>query len=245
MAKKTKGRQKVDMVKMQNESNLQVTFSKRRSGLFKKASELCTLCGIELALIVFSPGRKMYSFGHPCVGSIVDNYLQLNPSPSNDSRNRLVEAQRAANIRELNKELIRAENLLEVEIRRGEILDQKEKEKEKESKNKNWWEAPIQELNLQQLEQLMKAYEGHKKNVDREIHKNMLEMSGTLGNNGLFSNVRAIGTGGVIPYGASPRASSGPSEFSPLDGSNSRPFETSGNDIPNNISSPGPVRQFF
>ncbi|KAG5610743.1 hypothetical protein H5410_022024 [Solanum commersonii] len=39
----SKGRQRVDMVKMKNARNLQVTFSKHRAGLLKKASELCTL----------------------------------------------------------------------------------------------------------------------------------------------------------------------------------------------------------
>ncbi|XP_075095323.1 agamous-like MADS-box protein AGL62 [Nicotiana tabacum] len=77
MAKRSKGRQKVDMVKMQNESNLQVTFSKRRAGLFKKASDLCTLCGAEVALVVFSPGCKPYSFGHPNVNETIDKYLDF------------------------------------------------------------------------------------------------------------------------------------------------------------------------
>lgn len=76
-SKKSKGRQKVEMVKMPNESNLQVTFSKRRTGLFKKASELCTLCGADIAIIVFSPGKKVFSFGHPCVETIVDRSHNL------------------------------------------------------------------------------------------------------------------------------------------------------------------------
>ena len=71
----SRGRQKVAMVKMENESNLQVTFSKRRSGLFKKASELCTLCGAQLAIVVFSPGRKVFSFGHPSVELVIDRFL--------------------------------------------------------------------------------------------------------------------------------------------------------------------------
>ncbi|KAL5070421.1 hypothetical protein RYX36_021308 [Vicia faba] len=48
------------MKKMSNESNLQVTFSRRRSRLFKKFSELCTLCDAEIALLVFSPSEKLY-----------------------------------------------------------------------------------------------------------------------------------------------------------------------------------------
>ncbi|KAD7477342.1 hypothetical protein E3N88_00478 [Mikania micrantha] len=55
MPKKSKGRQKIQMARMEKESNLLVTFSKRRSGLFKKASELCILCGLDIAIIAFSP----------------------------------------------------------------------------------------------------------------------------------------------------------------------------------------------
>ncbi|XP_039154681.1 agamous-like MADS-box protein AGL61 [Eucalyptus grandis] len=39
-----------------------VTYSKRRKGLFKKASELCRLCGARAAIIVFSPAGKPCSF---------------------------------------------------------------------------------------------------------------------------------------------------------------------------------------
>jgi len=60
---------------MSNESNLQVTFSKRRSGLFKKVNEFCTLCGVDVALVVFSPSEKVFSFGHPNVDTIIDRYL--------------------------------------------------------------------------------------------------------------------------------------------------------------------------
>ncbi|CAN1769992.1 Agamous-like MADS-box protein AGL28 [Linum perenne] len=52
--------QKMSIKKILNKSNLQVTFSKRRAGLFKKASELCTLCGVEITVIVFSPAGKAY-----------------------------------------------------------------------------------------------------------------------------------------------------------------------------------------
>ncbi|CAL5340539.1 unnamed protein product [Camellia sinensis] len=78
MERKGKGRQKIAMTRMSNESNRMVTFSKRRSGLFKKASELCTLCGAEIAIIVFSPGKKAFSFGHPCVDTVVDCFLSRN-----------------------------------------------------------------------------------------------------------------------------------------------------------------------
>ncbi|RZC68621.1 hypothetical protein C5167_032075 [Papaver somniferum] len=60
---------------MDNEANRQVTFSKRRKCLFKKAGELCVLCGAELAIIVFSPARKAFVFGHPEPTYIINRFL--------------------------------------------------------------------------------------------------------------------------------------------------------------------------
>ncbi|KAK2968904.1 hypothetical protein RJ640_018596 [Escallonia rubra] len=49
MPTRSKGRQRVAMQRMANSSNLQVTFSKCRNGVFKKATELCTLCDAQAA----------------------------------------------------------------------------------------------------------------------------------------------------------------------------------------------------
>uniref|UniRef100_A0A803NPI9 MADS-box domain-containing protein n=1 Tax=Cannabis sativa TaxID=3483 RepID=A0A803NPI9_CANSA len=106
-----RGRRRVSMTRMTNESNLQVTFSKRRSGLFKKASELCTLCGVQIAIIVFSPGNKVYSFGHSSVNVVIDRYMNpehyamLMASQANSGTFQLIEAHRNATLRELNQQL--------------------------------------------------------------------------------------------------------------------------------------------
>ncbi|KAF7840708.1 agamous-like MADS-box protein AGL61 [Senna tora] len=55
---KTTGRKKIEIKEINKEANKQVTFSKRRAGLFKKACELCVLCNAQLAVIVFSPADK-------------------------------------------------------------------------------------------------------------------------------------------------------------------------------------------
>jgi hypothetical protein len=65
--KKNQGRRKIEMKRMTNDSNMQVTISKRRSELLKKASELSTLCGANVSLVVLSPGGEVFSFGHPNV----------------------------------------------------------------------------------------------------------------------------------------------------------------------------------
>ncbi|KZV22744.1 MADS transcriptional factor [Dorcoceras hygrometricum] len=55
-------RQKIEIKRIDNLTARQVTFSKRRRGLFKKAQELATLCDAELGLIVFSATGKLFSF---------------------------------------------------------------------------------------------------------------------------------------------------------------------------------------
>ena len=56
------GRGKVQLKRIENKINRQVTFSKRRSGLLKKAHEISVLCDAEVALIVFSTKGKLSEF---------------------------------------------------------------------------------------------------------------------------------------------------------------------------------------
>ncbi|KAM0860829.1 hypothetical protein ACQ4PT_046293 [Festuca glaucescens] len=68
------GRQKIEIRRIESEEARQVCFSKRRAGLFKKASELAILCGAEVAAVVFSPAGKAFSFGHPSVEAIFERF---------------------------------------------------------------------------------------------------------------------------------------------------------------------------
>ncbi|KAF8399985.1 hypothetical protein HHK36_015858 [Tetracentron sinense] len=56
------GRGRVELKRIENKINRQVTFSKRRNGLLKKAYELSVLCDAEVALIIFSSRGKLYEF---------------------------------------------------------------------------------------------------------------------------------------------------------------------------------------
>ncbi len=56
------GRGKIEIKKIENATSRQVTFSKRRGGLLKKAHELAVLCDAEVALIVFSSTGKLFEF---------------------------------------------------------------------------------------------------------------------------------------------------------------------------------------
>ncbi|CAH8328894.1 unnamed protein product [Eruca vesicaria subsp. sativa] len=169
MVRKSKGRQKIEMTKMKNENNLQVTFSKRRSGLFKKSSELCTLCGAEIVIIVFSPGKKVYSFGHPNVNHVIDRFLNINPPhPHQHNDMQLNEAHRNAVVRDHNNHLTQVTEEFEVEKKKNDDL----KKKKKDSKMpRNWWEEPIEKFNLSQLTEFKSGLEKLRKMVTAEASK--------------------------------------------------------------------------
>ncbi|XP_060668747.1 agamous-like MADS-box protein AGL18 isoform X1 [Ziziphus jujuba] len=59
---KNMGRGKIEIKKIENLNSRQVTFSKRRGGLIKKANELSVLCDAEVAVIIFSSTGKLYEF---------------------------------------------------------------------------------------------------------------------------------------------------------------------------------------
>nr|ABV23569.2 MADS-box protein [Populus deltoides] len=56
------GRGRVELKKIENKINRQVTFAKRRNGLLNKAYELSFLCDAEVALIIFSNSGKLFEF---------------------------------------------------------------------------------------------------------------------------------------------------------------------------------------
>nr|AQM52282.1 SOC1 [Monotropa hypopitys] len=67
-------RGKTQMRRIENATSRQVTFSKRRNGLLKKAFELSVLCDAEVALIVFSPRGKLYEFASSSMQETIQHY---------------------------------------------------------------------------------------------------------------------------------------------------------------------------
>ncbi|XVF11747.1 hypothetical protein REPUB_Repub08aG0054400 [Reevesia pubescens] len=69
------GRGRVQLKRIENKINRQVTFSKRRSGLLKKAHEISVLCDAEVALIVFSTKGKLFEYSSDsCMERILERY---------------------------------------------------------------------------------------------------------------------------------------------------------------------------
>ncbi|XP_024023274.1 truncated transcription factor CAULIFLOWER A isoform X2 [Morus notabilis] len=56
------GRGRVQLKRIENKISRQVTFSKRRSGLLKKAHEISVLCDAHVGLIIFSTKGKLFEY---------------------------------------------------------------------------------------------------------------------------------------------------------------------------------------
>ncbi|KAG8071866.1 hypothetical protein GUJ93_ZPchr0006g43751 [Zizania palustris] len=87
------GRGRVELKRIENKINRQVTFSKRRNGLLKKAYELSVLCDAEVALIIFSSRGKLYEFGSAGIPKTLERYQHCCYNIAQDSNNALSETQ--------------------------------------------------------------------------------------------------------------------------------------------------------
>ncbi|TYI49926.1 hypothetical protein E1A91_D12G067100v1 [Gossypium mustelinum] len=63
------GRGKIEIKRIENATNRQVTYSKRRNGIFKKAQELTVLCDAKVSLIMFSSTGKFHEFISPNIST--------------------------------------------------------------------------------------------------------------------------------------------------------------------------------
>ncbi|XP_059663903.1 agamous-like MADS-box protein AGL62 [Cornus florida] len=160
----SKGRQKIPMKKIEGKSNLHVSFSKRRTGLINKAGELSIVCGAEVAVVVMSPAGKIYTFGSPSADTVVNRFLAQYPNPNLDS------STMSAHDHDDNKLRVQLQvsknNYLKA---LGEL--EARTEQGKPSETRCWWEDPIDELGLQELEHYIASLEVLKKNVMNRVDK--------------------------------------------------------------------------
>lgn len=114
-------REKIQIKKIDNATARQVTFSKRRRGLFKKAEELAVLCDADVGLVVFSSTGKLFQYSSSSMKEILERHslhsknLQKLDQPSLELQ--LVED---AEYAKLSKEV--AERTLQLRRLRGEEL---------------------------------------------------------------------------------------------------------------------------
>ncbi|KAJ3672913.1 hypothetical protein LUZ60_006287 [Juncus effusus] len=71
------GRGKILIKRIDNTTSRQVTFSKRRNGLLKKARELSILCDADVGLIIFSCTGRLYEYSSTSIKAITDRYIKM------------------------------------------------------------------------------------------------------------------------------------------------------------------------
>ncbi|KAJ8471307.1 hypothetical protein OPV22_025650 [Ensete ventricosum] len=70
------GRGKIVIRRIDNSTSRQVTFSKRRNGLLKKAKELAILCDAEVGVLVFSGTGRLYDYASTSMKSVIERYTK-------------------------------------------------------------------------------------------------------------------------------------------------------------------------
>ncbi|RZS17258.1 hypothetical protein BHM03_00049380, partial [Ensete ventricosum] len=78
----TMARGKLQLRRIENPVQRQISFCKRRAGLLKKAKELSVLCDADIGIIVFSAHGKLYELatkGYPHTATCIFHYCFIAP----------------------------------------------------------------------------------------------------------------------------------------------------------------------
>lgn len=71
------GRGKIEIKRIENSNNRQVTYSKRRNGIIKKAKEITVLCDAQVSLVIFGSNGKMHDYCSPSTTYVYNIYFSL------------------------------------------------------------------------------------------------------------------------------------------------------------------------
>lgn len=77
-----------------DERNRQVTFTKRKFGLMKKAYELSVLCDCEIALIIFNSTNKLFQYASTDMDKVLLKYTEYNEPHESRTNSDIVETLR-------------------------------------------------------------------------------------------------------------------------------------------------------
>ncbi|KAK4844204.1 hypothetical protein QYF36_017687 [Acer negundo] len=178
------GRVKIQLKKIEEKRDRQISYSKRKDGLIKKAYELTTLCDVDVALIIFSSAGKLIIFdGKRRVEDTLKRYVDLPHS------------QRGRNIVIDNTQLEGASN--EISMLNADI-DDVEKQLEYFVKSSNDIKSTSDvEYCEEVLEETLKRVSFHKQVLDNKTY-NQIQPPSQL------DHTRFMGTDFANPTGSQP-----------------------------------------
>ncbi|KAJ4830337.1 hypothetical protein Tsubulata_050899 [Turnera subulata] len=152
----SKGRQKIELKKVEKQSSRYVTFSKRKKGMFRKAAELSTLCGAQVAILIFSEHGRIFKFGQPAdADDVLQTYLAAETSGGDNNINN--PADYDDRIISWSKEKLQGSS----GVGGGQS--------NVENNGGFWWELPVEGMDMSELEAFVKSLKELKKNVVTRI----------------------------------------------------------------------------
>ncbi|KAI4382055.1 hypothetical protein MLD38_008063 [Melastoma candidum] len=77
--------------RLRKASTRQSEFKRHVEELFELARELCVLCAVEIAIVVFSPDGRPYTFGYPSVKAVLEKYRRERAESTSDAESTVTE----------------------------------------------------------------------------------------------------------------------------------------------------------
>ncbi|CAN1323261.1 Floral homeotic protein DEFICIENS [Linum perenne] len=163
-------RGKIQIKRIENSTNRQVTYSKRRNGLFKKANELTVLCDAKVSIIMFSSTGKLHEFISPSVSSRKLSSLRVSSSFSSLHLLHLQKMQdHLRKLKDVNRNLRK-----EIRQRMGECLNDLDYDQMRALDME--MDNAVKIIRERKNQVISNQIERHKKKVRNveEIHRNLL-----------------------------------------------------------------------
>lgn len=159
MADRTfRGRQKIEIKKIEKRAARDVTFSKRRAGAFGKASELATLCGVDVGVVAFSPAGRPYTFGHPDANVVFDRFLGQVQAEGPGGPAGAMARHRAELLRQLSQHRSQMMDRLAAEREKKAVLGERLQKLSQDPQE--WaWPEDLEGLGLEMLARLVRGFE--------------------------------------------------------------------------------------
>ena len=85
------GRKKISIARISDERNRQVTFTKRKFGLMKKAYELSVLCDCEIAVIIFNSHNKLFQYASTDMDKVLLKYTEYDQPHESQTNSDILE----------------------------------------------------------------------------------------------------------------------------------------------------------
>ncbi|CAA2967657.1 MADS-box JOINTLESS [Olea europaea subsp. europaea] len=179
-------REKIQIKKIDNATARQVTFSKRRRGLFKKAEELSVLCDADVALIIFSSTGKLFEYASSSMKEILERH-NLHSKNLEKMEQPSLELQKSHQLRHMRgeelqglciEELQHLERSLEVGLNR--VIEKKGEKIMKEINRLQEKGMQLVEENERLRQQVMEISNGRKNMTETDIENIIYEEGQSL-----------------------------------------------------------------